>query len=1167
MLSQRVTDGDRSLVVSVVGIDLGTTNTVVACVRSGKVHVLADEHGVRLLPSVVSFHPNGEVLVGGAAKARRVIDPRNTVYSHKRLIGRSWGSPEIALAKSRFAFELKEGPGQGPLIRARGQDYTLPEISAFVLKRCRQIAETALGGAVERAVITVPAHFNELQRASTKVAGRVSGLEVLRILNEPTAAALAYGLGRTGNERVAVYDFGGGTFDCTLLDLNGNVFEVLATAGDSFLGGDDIDNLIAERMAETYLKQHRYDPRTDPSMLERLKTTAEELKMVLSTAETHTVVLKEFGHGGGGSAINYVFTMTRRDLDHMITPLVDRSFKVTQDALSLARLSPTSFDKVILVGGSTRIPLLRKRVEAFFGAPPLDRVNPDEVVAIGAAIQAAALTEGVRKRSIPAPPGVIGNKPRTFPGLNNEENTQTGMLESRDPAKTPGAAFGSEPPSFGFHPGSAPPSKPSLGVSGARSNSTQVGGPRKITNPGVAPATQPLGARSPQAPVGQGQDDDPSIASFPDLQAPTPFEWFPSGQPSSSGAGAARSGPAGAERSFGGNTITATGIEQSTMTGAVDTSGGFGAIDEPPSLMSVPSASVPSFPSMTGTSSPAMPSPIGEPDSLTGNLPGGQFGAVQDLSLVSTTGVAGPGQVPPGGRFGEVRDMSLISSTGVAPPAAGQVPPGGRFGEVRDMSLISSTGLAPGPQIINAPGDSADYGFGHVSDLSLISTSSATAEAEGIGQARKDLLDNFEDETEANLRDGKGGTMNLDPASNPGARGPAALQGQDDSVDLPALAEPTDLPSVVGARGKRPEIRKPGQLGMQSSGGASMAGKPPPKMAPQPFGKMEKIGAEDSPPSRTAAMQARQPPPAPTSSAARGASANQPAPAPARTAAMPARSAPPPAPNPPPSSARVGPGATTPLGSAPPPGMGGAPHGFGPPQAPFQSSPPPMGASPFGGFGGPPAQQPFASQPPQGMGGFAPAGPSQPPIFGAYQSAPPGAPLDVNAMGQGFDQTASLHAPGMPQNIGYQAPVLVDVTPRGLVVETAGGYTDTIIPRNSKIPCERTRRFATGRDMQTTVRVRVGQGEGNMFPQNTFLGEVELSGLRPAPRGEVVVAVTFEVDADGTLRIRARDVQTGQEARATLQLIGVADESSVVMMINRFAQQPVVGTETPRGPQ
>jgi molecular chaperone DnaK len=260
--------------------------------------------------------------------------------------------------------------------------------------------------------------------------------------------------------------------------------------------------------------------------------------------------------------------------------------------------------------------------------------------------------------------------------------------------------------------------------------------------------------------------------------------------------------------------------------------------------------------------------------------------------------------------------------------------------------------------------------------------------------------------------------------------------------------------------------------------------------------------------------------------------------------------------------------------AAPPPFAAQAPA---PPPPAFQSAPPQALQPPqapgnataaFGGFGGAPqhAPQPYASQPPPGQG-FG-AGPSQPPIFGAYQSAPPDAPLDVNAMGARADQhmQVSPGAPGMPQNIGYQAPVLVDVTPRGLVVETAGGYTDTIIPRNSKIPCERTRRFATGRDMQTTVRVRVGQGESPTLPQNTFLGEVELSGLRPAPRGEVVVAVTFEVDADGTLRIRARDVQTGQEARATLQLIGVADESSVVMMINRFAHQPVVGTETPRGP-
>jgi molecular chaperone DnaK len=1181
--------------VSVVGIDLGTTNTVVACVRSGKVHVLADEHGLRLLPSVVSFHPNGEVLVGPAAKARRVIDPRHTVYSHKRLIGRSWGSPEIAQAKTRFAFELKEGPGQGPLIRARGQDYTLPEISAFVLKRTRQIAETALGGPVERAVITVPAHFNELQRASTKVAGRVSGLEVLRILNEPTAAALAYGLGRTGNERVAVYDFGGGTFDCTLLDLNGNVFEVLATAGDSFLGGDDVDNLIAERMAETYLKQHRYDPRTDPQMLERLKTTAEDIKMVLSTAESHSVVLKEFGHASGGSSVNYTFTMTRRDLDHMITPLVERSFKVTQDALALARLSPTSFDKVILVGGSTRIPLIRKRVEAFFGAPPLDRVNPDEVVAIGAAIQAAALTEGMRKRSIPAPPGVIGQKPRTLPGLNTEENTQTGVLEASDMSGKPGAAFGSQPPSFGFHPASSPPpatrafgsNPPAFGTSGATgaraANAIQSGGPRKITNPGVAPQTQPMGARpagqpgpagpgnlSPGNPSIPGNDDDPSIASFPDLSAPTPFEWFPSGQPSSGpqgGAGQSRPGQPNStnasERSFGGNTITATGLEQNTLTAAVDPAAslrtanpmagpGFGAIDEPPSLMSTPSASVPSFPSMAGTSSGGMPSPIGEPEAFGDDVPGGQFG--------------------------EVRDMSLISSSGMASPSVGR------------------------------PGSNVDLGFGHVSDdLSLVSTSSATAHFEN--DARKQAFENYEDETEANVMEGggKGGTMNLDPVANPNARGVPALQGgHDDAADLPALAQPTDLPSVVGGFGrpgaKRPEIRKPGQLGMTATGGGTMAGKPPPKMAPQPFGPMERMG--DGPPSRTAAMQA-QPQASPSAPASKpgaqaqqarqtqlsqgaqgpqGQGARQPSGAPpAQMGAMPARSGAAlnqTAPLNQQAPVARGPGAATPFGSSPPAAFGSVPPAFGQAPAPqtqvFGSAPPPpvqnhmqqqqMQQQP------PQQQQAFGSMPapPHGgaYGGGPPAGASQPPIFGAYQSSPPEAPLDVNAMGQDLNPSTQVipGSPGMPQNLGFSAPVLVDVTPRGLVVETAGGYTDTIIPRNSKIPCERTRRFATGRDMQTVVRVRVGQGESPQFPQNTFLGEVELSGLRPAPRGEVTVAVTFEVDADGTLRIRARDVQTGQEARATLQLIGVADESSVVMMINRFAQQPVVGTETPRGP-
>src|SRR5215472_11479642 len=390
--------------MSVVGIDLGTTNTVVACVRNGRVHVLPDEQGNRLLPSVVSFHPNGEIMVGRAAKERRTVDAKNTIASVKRLIGRSWQSEEITKARQRFAFELKEGPGHGPLVVARGQEYTLPEISAFILKRVRQIAEAALGEPVDRAVITVPANFNELQRASTKVAGRVAGLDVLRILNEPTAAALAYGLGKGGHERIAIYDFGGGTFDCTLLDLSGNVFEVLATAGDTFLGGDDIDVAIAERMADAFLYQHRFDPRTDPQAFERLRVAAEHIKMDLSVQEKSQVHLREVAFGVGGAHLDLSFGLTRDELEAIAEPYLERTLRVCQDALALARLPVSSFDKIILVGGSTRIPLVRKRVEAFFQMAPLDRVNPDEVVAIGAAIQAAALTDVARRRSIPAAP-------------------------------------------------------------------------------------------------------------------------------------------------------------------------------------------------------------------------------------------------------------------------------------------------------------------------------------------------------------------------------------------------------------------------------------------------------------------------------------------------------------------------------------------------------------------------------------------------------------------------------------------------------------------------------------------------------------------------------------------------------------------------------------------
>jgi molecular chaperone DnaK len=399
----------------VVGIDLGTTNTVVAAVRDAHASALADIEGQILIPSVVSFHPSGAVLVGREAKQRRGIDGANTIYSVKRLIGRSWDTEEVRKAARRFPFEMREGPGQAALVVARGETYTLPEISAFVLRKAKDVAQQALGVPVERAVITVPANFNDLQRAATKVAGRVAGLEVLRIVNEPTAAALAYGYGRRDSERIAVYDFGGGTFDVTLLDLSDNVFEVLATAGSTFLGGDDIDMALAERMADALLATHRYDARTDRQVFERLVTAAEGLKTKLSFEERASVELEELAHGPGGRPLGLRFTMTRAELEQLAEPFLAQTFDVCREALNVARLTPGVFDQVLLVGGSTRIPLVRRRVEQYFGRPPLGHLNPDEVVAIGAAIQAAALTSPARRTApVPPPPNPSARAARTL---------------------------------------------------------------------------------------------------------------------------------------------------------------------------------------------------------------------------------------------------------------------------------------------------------------------------------------------------------------------------------------------------------------------------------------------------------------------------------------------------------------------------------------------------------------------------------------------------------------------------------------------------------------------------------------------------------------------------------------------------------------------------------
>lgn len=375
----------------VLGIDLGTTNSVVAVADGGQARVLSNEMGERLIPSVVSFKPDGGIVIGDEARERRLLDAKHTVYSVKRLIGRPYRTPEVRRAQERFAFDIVESPSGGVVVAIRGESYTLTEVSSLVLREIARVAEATLGFKVERAVITVPANFNELQRSATKAAGRVAGLDVLRIINEPTAAALAYGYGKTKPERVAVYDLGGGTFDLTILELENDVFEVVSTAGDSFLGGDDLDLVVAEMMCDAFLEQHRWDPRSDRQAFERLRAAGEWAKCQLSDEPLVELTIEELHYGAGGKPLDLQFRLGREELEKRMYPFIARSFDVCQSAFSDAKLKPSEIDSVVLVGGSTRVPMVRAMVEEYFGKTPRNEIDPDLVVAQGAAIHGYAV--------------------------------------------------------------------------------------------------------------------------------------------------------------------------------------------------------------------------------------------------------------------------------------------------------------------------------------------------------------------------------------------------------------------------------------------------------------------------------------------------------------------------------------------------------------------------------------------------------------------------------------------------------------------------------------------------------------------------------------------------------------------------------------------------------
>ena len=472
-----------------IGIDLGTTNTVIAAVQNGRAVTLPDDNGEKLLPSLVSFHPSGTVLVGQAAAPRRLVDAENTVFSVKRLIGRNWSNQEVQQARTRFPFELVEGAKESVLVKARGETYALPEISAFVLRRAKALAERALGDEVTHAVITVPANFNDLQRASTKVAGKLAGLEVLRILNEPTAAALAYGQLMGKSERIAIYDLGGGTFDITVLDLSGAVFEVLATGGDSALGGDDIDSLIADRMADAFIRAHRFDARANRESMGRLRIYAERLKCALSVESIATVALEGVGIGEGGRSLSLDFTMDREELEEVAGPLLGRTLEVARTTLQAAGLRESDIDKTILVGGATRMPLVPVLAQSFFQKPPSQRVNPDEVVALGAAMQAYALAAAKNRGSL------TGMQSVSVRGLTPEPQTMSGaatLIRNSNPrppmATMPDNTLSLPVPTM---------VRPAAGVpANARSGTSQPGVPPPVPPPRPSPPTPNIAGRS-----------------------------------------------------------------------------------------------------------------------------------------------------------------------------------------------------------------------------------------------------------------------------------------------------------------------------------------------------------------------------------------------------------------------------------------------------------------------------------------------------------------------------------------------------------------------------------------------------------------------------------------------------------------------------------------------
>ena len=375
-----------------LGIDLGTTNTCVAYVRNKVARVVPSDKGSLILPSVVAVSEKGDLLVGNVAKDQMVVNPRNTIYGAKRLIGRQYNSKVVQDIKHYFSYEIVEGPNGEAAVVLAGKVYSLPQISAFVLQHCKRVAEATLGSEIKEAIISVPAYYNDNQRNAVKEAGKLAGFNVKRIVNEPTAAALAYGLNRGFDHKVLVYDLGGGTFDVSVLQLHGNVMEVICTGGDTFLGGVDFDNRIIDHVLEEFRNETKIDLTQSPIAMQRIKNAAEAAKIDLSLL-SNVVIELPYVTDRKGKPVDLRIPLSRERVNTLVMDLVERSFQLVEKVLGEKNLSRQDVQEILLVGGQTRMPLVQGKAHQFFGKPPRKGVHPDESVALGAALLAESMQE------------------------------------------------------------------------------------------------------------------------------------------------------------------------------------------------------------------------------------------------------------------------------------------------------------------------------------------------------------------------------------------------------------------------------------------------------------------------------------------------------------------------------------------------------------------------------------------------------------------------------------------------------------------------------------------------------------------------------------------------------------------------------------------------------